>query len=75
MCVIVLQVYEGYGQTETAGGLTFTLKHEINGGHVGSPLAGLKVRLEDVPEMNYFSKENRGEVSDLSCFLNSYVIN
>jgi len=56
------QVYEGYGQTECAGSITVTLPHELKGGHVGPPMAGLRIKLIDVPEMEYYAKDNRGEV-------------
>lgn len=32
-------------------------------GHVGPPLPCSKVKLVDVPEMDYFAKDQKGEVS------------
>ena len=34
-------------------------------GHVGSPSACNYVKLVDVPEMNYFTSNNQGEVTNL----------
>ncbi|GAB9467057.1 Long-chain-fatty-acid-coa ligase [Globisporangium polare] len=58
-------VLEGYGLTETAAGLTCSNPFVPIGDHVGIPLPGLEVRLEDVPDMNYTSDDKplpRGEV-------------
>ncbi|XP_054437491.1 long-chain-fatty-acid--CoA ligase 5 isoform X2 [Pteronotus mesoamericanus] len=56
------QVFEAYGQTECTAGCTFTLPGDYRPGHVGVPLACNHVKLEDVPEMNYFSVNGEGEV-------------
>jgi long-chain acyl-CoA synthetase len=60
-CVPVLQ---GYGLTETAAALTLTRPDDFSTGHVGAPLLSCEVRLADVPEMNYSSKNDppTGEV-------------
>ncbi|XP_004680494.2 PREDICTED: long-chain-fatty-acid--CoA ligase 5 [Condylura cristata] len=55
-------VYEAYGQTECTAGCTFTLPGDWESGHVGAPLACNHVKLEDVPDMNYYSVNNEGEV-------------
>lgn len=34
-------------------------------GHVGCPLPCCKVKLVDVPEMDYYAKDNKGEVGSL----------
>lgn len=54
---------EGYGQTEATCAATFTddATKEI-GGHVGKPLSCCAVKLVDVPDMDYYAKENQGEV-------------
>ncbi|KAF6316803.1 acyl-CoA synthetase long chain family member 5 [Rhinolophus ferrumequinum] len=56
------QVFEAYGQTECTAGCTFTLPGDWTPGHVGVPLACNHVKLEDVPDMNYFSVNNEGEI-------------
>lgn len=55
-------VFEAYGQTECTAGCTFTLPGDWTPGHVGVPLACNHVKLEDVPDMNYFSVNNEGEI-------------
>ncbi|CAI2182139.1 11536_t:CDS:2 [Funneliformis geosporum] len=58
-------VYEGYGQTENAACLTITLHGDIASGHVGSPQVCVEVKLIDVPDMHYTSKDKpypRGEI-------------
>jgi long-chain acyl-CoA synthetase len=61
-CALGCMVIEGYGQTETTGVLTMTLPMETTGGHVGPPLRCAAIKLMDVPEMNYFSKNDQGEL-------------
>lgn len=55
-------VFEAYGQTECTAGCTFTSPGDWTSGHVGAPLACNHVKLEDVPDMNYYSVNNEGEV-------------
>ncbi|VFV27731.1 long-chain-fatty-acid--ligase 5 [Lynx pardinus] len=55
-------VFEAYGQTECSAGCTFTLPGDWTSGHVGVPLACNHVKLEDVPDMNYFSVNSEGEI-------------
>ncbi|GAB9467065.1 Long-chain-fatty-acid-coa ligase [Globisporangium polare] len=58
-------VLEGYGLTETSAVVAVSNPSVPSGDHVGIPLPGLEVRLEDVPDMNYTSKDEplpRGEV-------------
>jgi len=61
-CAFGCQIWEGYGQSETCGGASVTLAHELQGGHIGPPLPCLMVKMIDVPEMNYYVKDNRGEI-------------
>ncbi|XP_003223478.1 long-chain-fatty-acid--CoA ligase 5 [Anolis carolinensis] len=56
------QIFEAYGQTECTAGCTFSLPGDWRTGHVGPPLACNIIKLEDVPEMNYFASNNEGEV-------------
>ena len=46
---------EAYGQTEVTGACTITHYNDPSNGHVGGVLATCELRLEDVPEMNYFA--------------------
>ncbi|XP_047408527.1 long-chain-fatty-acid--CoA ligase 5 isoform X2 [Sciurus carolinensis] len=55
-------VFEAYGQTECTAGCTITSPGDWTSGHVGVPVACNYVKLEDVPDMNYFSVNNEGEV-------------
>jgi len=65
-------IVEGYGMTETCGGSFTTFPSDPEIGHVGGPLQNVKVRLRDIPEMNYLhTDENpRGEV----CFYGSSIM-
>ncbi|KAJ1555340.1 hypothetical protein HK096_003485 [Nowakowskiella sp. JEL0078] len=59
-----VEVYEGYGQTETAAALTISDRADYTG-RGGLPLACSEVKLVDVPSMNYTSKDQpfpRGEI-------------
>lgn len=57
------ELIEAYGMTETAGGC-ITYGGDPNSGHVGGPVANLKVKLRDIPEMNYLHTNNppKGEI-------------
>ena len=60
---VYIQVFEGYGQTEGTAGATLSLPGDFSVGHVGAPLACNFIKLVDVPEMDYYAKNNEGEVS------------
>ena len=51
-------IREGYGMTETGGASCATFDSEQIAGHVGGPLANVKLRLRDIPEMNYLHTNN-----------------
>ncbi|XP_021358594.1 long-chain-fatty-acid--CoA ligase 1-like [Mizuhopecten yessoensis] len=55
-------VLEGYGQTEAAAGITFNVPGEIESGHVGCPLPCNFVKVVDVPEMDYYASDGKGEI-------------
>ncbi|KAL8593299.1 hypothetical protein ACOMHN_009952 [Nucella lapillus] len=61
-CAFGCLVMEGYGQTESSAGVTFNIPGETQSGNVGPPLACNYVKLVDVPEMDYFAKDDKGEV-------------
>lgn len=60
-CASGSYIFEAYGQTEVLGS-TMTIPYEFSGGAVGPPLPCNHVKLADVPEMGYFSKDDVGEV-------------
>jgi long-chain acyl-CoA synthetase len=56
---------EGYGLSETAGGLMITEFLDPVGGHIGGPMECCKIRFKNLPEMNYLSTDApypRGEI-------------
>jgi len=58
-------ILEGYGQTESSAAATISLPNDKESGHVGGPLPCLKMRLADLPEMEYLSTDlpyPRGEI-------------
>ncbi|XP_071498607.1 long-chain-fatty-acid--CoA ligase 1-like [Diadema antillarum] len=61
-CVLGCPVLEGYGQTESAVISTLTLPGDHATGQVGPPLPCCEIKLIDVPEMEYYAKDDQGEV-------------
>ena len=56
---------EGYGLTESAAASCFMSPDDHVTGHVGGPMESIKIRLKDLPEMNYTSADKpypRGEI-------------
>lgn len=55
---------EGYGMTETSAGSCITDPLDGTSGHVGGPVANVKIRLRDIPEMGYLHTNDppKGEV-------------
>ncbi|KAF4042744.1 AMP-binding enzyme [Phytophthora infestans] len=50
---LLASVVEGYGQTETCGGVTATPFEDLSTGFVGTPNTAAEIRLESVPDMGY----------------------
>lgn len=46
--------------TETAGGSIVAHADDPNTGHIGGSIANMKIRLRDIPEMNYFHEDPSG---------------
>ena len=58
-------ILEGYGMSETCGAATITDANDPVCGHVGCPIKAMKIRLKDLPEMEYLSTDKpypRGEI-------------
>lgn len=55
-------VLEGYGQTECTAGASYGLPGDYIGGHVGGPATCCHIRLVDVPELEYYARDGRGEI-------------
>lgn len=62
--VFCCPVTEGYGMTESGGGSAVTFTEDPQTGVVGGPIACVKIRLRDLPEMNYLSTDEmpQGEI-------------
>jgi long-chain acyl-CoA synthetase len=55
-------VVEGYGQTECCGISSCQTLGDSTTGNIGVPLNCNMIKLADVPDMQYFSKDNVGEL-------------
>ncbi len=58
-------VFEGYGMTESACVIAKTAASDFTTGHVGAPAPSCEVKLVDVPEMQYTTRDvpcPRGEI-------------
>lgn len=51
----------GYGQTECSG-TSMSAPFDRHADSVGPPLACTTIKLEDIPEMNYYASEGKGEI-------------
>uniref|UniRef100_A0A0B7BI38 Long-chain-fatty-acid--CoA ligase n=1 Tax=Arion vulgaris TaxID=1028688 RepID=A0A0B7BI38_9EUPU len=61
-CIVGCPILEGYGQTENSAVCTLTIPGDSEAGHVGPPIPCNMIKLTDVPEMDYYSNNNKGEV-------------
>ncbi|XP_035224523.1 long-chain-fatty-acid--CoA ligase 6-like [Stegodyphus dumicola] len=61
-CAMGCVVVEGYGQTECVAPCTLNIQGDYSVGQVGPPIPCCHIKLVDVPEMEYFSKDGQGEV-------------
>uniref|UniRef100_A0AAY4B415 Long-chain-fatty-acid--CoA ligase n=1 Tax=Denticeps clupeoides TaxID=299321 RepID=A0AAY4B415_9TELE len=57
-------IFEGYGQTECTAGCTFSMPGDWSV-MLGAPLPCNVVKLSDIPEMSYYSRNGEGEVDPL----------
>ena len=57
-CAFCCTIYEAYGLTETSGPTTVTHETDGKAGHVGGPLVNQELKVQDIPEMNYFSSND-----------------
>lgn len=55
-------VVEGYGQTECCGISTCQTLGDFTTGNIGVPFNCNMIKLADVPDMQYFAKDNVGEL-------------
>ena len=58
-------IAEGYGLTESSAASTIMDIEDTVSGHVGGPVESIKIRLKDLPDMNYTSADlpyPRGEI-------------
>ena len=61
-CVCGAYVIEGYGQTECCGVSSCQPLGDPTAGNIGVPFACNMIKLADVPDMQYFAKDNVGEL-------------
>ncbi|CAF1142349.1 unnamed protein product [Adineta steineri] len=57
-----IPIIEAYGQTEASGGGTVTHIKDVSCGTVGTPMPSIEAKLVDVPDTNYRSENNQGEI-------------
>ncbi|CAF4948113.1 unnamed protein product [Rotaria sp. Silwood1] len=57
-----IPIMTGYGQTESTACGTSTHAPDMSCGTIGSPVATVEIKLIDVPDTNYRSEMNQGEI-------------
>ncbi|VDK42393.1 unnamed protein product [Anisakis simplex] len=57
-CIVI----EGYGQTECVAACTASIEADCDATHVGLQIPCNAVKLVDVPDLNYYAKDQVGEV-------------
>jgi len=55
------QILEGFGQTESSAPASLTWTNDPLSGHVGGPYPSNDIKLVDLPDMNYTSKDTDAE--------------
>ncbi|OMH79135.1 Long chain acyl-CoA synthetase 7, peroxisomal, partial [Zancudomyces culisetae] len=63
--VLITEILEGYGLTETASVVTGQMAGVVTSGDIGSPKPKMQARLRDAPEMEYLTTDKpcpRGEL-------------
>jgi len=53
---------EGYGQSETSAGCTFTSSGDLSSGHIGTPSPCCEIKLASVSEMEYLNTDTEHEL-------------
>jgi long-chain acyl-CoA synthetase len=70
---------EGYGMTETTCAGTTTLYENSESGTIGGPIANVRMKLKDLPELCYLTTDKpnpRGEIMIKSpCCMEGYFMN
>uniref|UniRef100_A0A1W7RAI0 Long-chain-fatty-acid--CoA ligase n=1 Tax=Hadrurus spadix TaxID=141984 RepID=A0A1W7RAI0_9SCOR len=61
-CALGCLVVEGYGQTECVAPCTLSLQGDHTADHVGPPIPCCKIKLVDVPDMEYYAADGKGEI-------------
>ena len=54
-------IIEAYGQSECGGAATSVKLSDHSLGHIGGPVSTCGIKLVDIPEMNYFTSNLKGE--------------
>lgn len=59
--VLCAPLVEGYGQTESTGAMLFSSARDPEVRHVGGPVANFEIKVVDIPEMQYTSKDTNDQ--------------
>ena len=55
-----INLAQGYGLTETVGGVTLSTADDLSSGRVGQPLPGVRIKLQDWEEGGYYVSDQTG---------------